>query len=803
MTTNTEPDGSLSLAVRELAAFACQHGDRESAPAGPTAEQGRQAHQRLQQAEPELRSELSMSRTVTVDGLEVTLSGRLDLVDEDEPRLIEIKSTLVPVARLGEGRLALDRAQIALYAWLWLGQSERAAPSLELRYINLRDGSIESARVDISVEHIEQNAMLALRCRVAFEKALRRRRNLLMETAAQLEFPFGGLRSGQRTLAVSTYRAIRDGQSLVAQAPTGSGKTLGALFPSIKALGEGHVARVVWLTAKRSGKAAACEALQNLRSEGLQADALVLRSRRDSCPCDQRRFAAEELWASGDEDAPCERLVGYHDRLRVARQHLFDSEPSVVDAERLDSLAEQFRLCPHALALDLLPWVPLVIADYNHCLDPLAAVSSLQESPQRQVVLIDEAHNLPDRSRSMYSVQLRRTQCLEAARALEPLWPALSRALRSTARALSAAAKAHDLSAEFELLDEFPATVVRALKRTEDALADPPPLKQAASGGVAMPAAASALMLDIHRALLMEATWLNAHRCLMRRGGTGRSPDVELRVVCLDASEAVGQRLRGARSSISLSATLTPMQHYRQALGLPDGTPCLDVPSPFRQAQWHCQLIDWISVRFADRERSMATLVDAIARVVSAKAGHYLVFLPSFAYLEAVSTAFAAAHANHEIWTQPRVPDPQVMETLLGRLDADGHTVGFVITGGALGEGIDYRGDRLIGAIIVGVALSPRDIESDLAVAHHDSKGQNGYDICYRIPGVTRVLQSAGRVVRTERDRGVVVLIDTRFDEAFYRAVLPPVWSVQKPATPVALSESLLSFWSTPAEAGH
>ncbi len=796
---------TLRLAVRELAEFSCRQGDLERGPAGPTAEQGRLAHQRLQRAEPDLHAEVALSRTCTIHGIEVTLGGRMDLVDETVPRLIELKSTLVPQARLTPGRQQLDRAQLALYAWLWRGRSDTGMPLLELRYVNLRSELIESIHVDMTADECDALAVQALKRRVMFEKAFRHRRKAFMNSAAAMVFPHGGMRAGQRSLAVAAYRSLRDGAALVTQAPTGSGKSLGTLFPAVKALGEERVQRVIWLTAKSSGRDAACAALSSLARDGLEVDALVVRSRRASCPCDQMRYESEDVVSDGAGDMPCEWTLDYHERMGAARQGLMEEGPGIMTGERLDALAREHRLCPHALAADLVEWFPVVVCDYNHVFDPIAALPRLVDTNLPTAVLIDEAHNLPRRCRDMYSAVLSRQECRMAARNLSGTWPDLSRAFDSLARAMSGLGSADKLQPAHQsahgsfILEQFPEKVSRALKRVADALANPPEVlssEAVASQRLSVAGALGAVALRIHRMLHIEGAWMPSHRCLVHVVQSARVREVELRIVCLDAADMLGKRLSSFHASVLMSATMTPLTHFRTAFGLPDTTPCLSVDSPFDASQWHCQLIDWVRVTYSEREASLPKLVDLVERVRAGAQGHYLVFLPSFAYLDALFDAFRTALPDVDAWRQPRSVDPATLARLLTPLEQRGHSVGFVITGGSFGEGVDYCGDHVVGAIVIGTGLAPRSMESDLAIAYHDARGSNGFDIINRYPGFVRVLQSAGRVVRKERDRGVVVFVDPRFGEAFYRKLMPEHWAFSRPPNLSAVSIQLEKFWN-------
>ena len=829
VSANVKVDGGsfnhLSIGVRDLAEFSCREGDLERGPAGPTAEQGRVAHQRLQDEQTDLVSEVALKRTVAIDGIQVTLAGRIDLVDENAHRLIEIKSTLVPVQRLTSSREALDRAQLRLYAWLWMGQKmdqdEPRCPELELRYVNLRDNSITPVVVDADGDSVTALAIEALHVRVRFEKSMQRRRNALRNSARDMQFPHGGLRAGQRTLAAATYRSLRDGKSLVVEAPTGSGKSLGTLFPAIKALGESHISRIVWLTAKRSGRDAACSALSDLAIEGLKSDALVLRARRASCPCERGRVQEMEPVDGHQVQAVCEWTLGYYERLRKVRQLLADGDALLLDAECIDRLAREYRLCPHALSMDLLPWMPIVVCDYNHVFDPMAAHPVLIDPKEARAVLVDEAHNLPKRARAMRSVSFSSVSYRLAAQETRREWPALSRAFESTARVLSSQATSMQTTSvqatssqrgekpidtvrvewdrdghQVGIRDSVPTKLTRSLQRLIDVLSNPPgELNDATSVFASLSNTLALLVLDAHRLLLIDTQWTTAQRCVVKTHGAGRQQDNWVEVICLDARDAIERTLATTHASVLMSATLSPLSYFRDLFGFGPETPCLSVGSPFKPSQCLCQLIDWIPVTWAQRDKSLPALVELVGRTTAAKEGHYLVFLPSFAFLEAAYRAFADAVPERECWQQPRGADPQALEALLDRLERGGQSVGFVITGGSLGEGIDYRGDRLIGAIVIGVGLPPPDIELDLEIAHHRQQGRDGYDIACRYPGFVRVLQSAGRVVRTEQDRGVVVLVDSRLNDGFYQELLPQNWAITQPGSADKAASGLSTFW--------
>ena len=791
----------LRVGVRDLARFALRRGDLERSPAGPDAQAGSRAHRRLQR-DSGLQAEVALSRTAILDGTAVTVSGRIDLCDTAGQRLIEIKSTLVPAERLLPGRRALDRAQLELYAWLQAGALAPTdggvvtapAATLELHYVNLRSDTVQCERWAVEPLRIDGEVQRALRDWVGFQHRLRLRRDRLHGSIADLAFPHGGFRPGQRRLAAAVYRSVADRVPLLLEAPTGTGKTLGVLYPAVRGLRADGAQRLIWLTAKTSGREAVFAALRQLGSNGLRTDALLVRSRRDGCFCERDP-------ALRDAAGLCAFATGYHDRLPGARSAAIgDGEAMrLLDGEALDALGAEHRVCPHALALELLPWATVVIADYNHLLDPVSALPALGERIERSVVLIDEAHNLPDRARQMFCARLARLDVLAARTSLLSSHPEVARALHRLSAAMLALARRAGLLAgpggvtgEARAVDDrVPLCVVRAVHGVLETLA-----ASGAEMGGAPPPLPVVLVHALHRFTAVSERFGGAHRCVLQRRRAGRRHEIVVELTCLDAREELAGVLTPAHAVVAFSAVLGPPADSRDALGLPvPATVAIRGESPFEPGRLLCQLIDWIPVRYAQREASLPALIRLIVCTVEARSGHYLVFLPSHAWLERLADAFARAQPDTETWRQSRDRGDERMSERLARLDRAGTTVGFVITGGVYGEGIDYAGDRLIGAIVIGTALPGRDVATEMMIEHHVAQRRPGYDLVCRHPALVRVLQSAGRIIRTPHDRGVLLLVDERFDDAFQRRWRPPHWRMERPRDQAVSTRAIVRFW--------
>jgi len=481
--------------------------------------------------------------------------------------------------------------------------------------------------------------------------------------------------------------------------------------------------------------------------------------------------------------------LGFFDRLPQARDELLAL--GIIDNNRLDEVAWEHQLCPFELAQQLLPWVQIVVADYNYVFDPLVRLPHFSMTGNRTVLLIDEAHNLPDRSRSMYSAQLSRELCINAAhecRVTHPLLAAeldrLSRALRQSGRAVD---KVPCVSCD------APASLARAVASVLVQM------NAVISGPVLLGENAASLWKELCRYSVINDLFSDQHRSIIRTRSIGRLRDVVVTLYCVDASRALKATHQLYRATVAFSATLRPGAFYRDTLGLDADTGYMQLTSPFDARRCFRCVVDWVDTRYHYRQESMKKLVSLIYDCTAIKPGNYLVFLPSYAYLEQLHALFAKTYPVRSTWAQSRHQSRQERQVLLDKLDTDGHRIGFAIQGGVFGEGIDYTGSRLIGTLIIGTGLPANDTFTELVAEHYSQNGLNGYDFTYRYPGFTRVLQTAGRVIRGESDKGFVLLVDKRFNKAAYRNLFPGDWHLDYPLDQDALVSGLTAFWETQA----
>lgn len=747
----------LRISVTDLAQLMCRTGDLDyGANVGPTARDGQKAHQRWQ-SNTQDETEVRVRGQFDVDGYSITVGGRIDLMDKATRHVTEIKSTLVPAEYLSESQRALHRAQVRLYAFCLQNESELKQDwTLDVLYVNIRNESATRETENLSCEEVLSYGNDIIERYVQWMKSVDAQRSACIEAAKELEFPFDSFRAGQRALASMIYRGSRDSFMSLCEAPTGVGKTISTLFPAVKSVGEENIKQVVYLTAKTSGMNAVADALTKMVNTGLSINSVTLRSKQLTCFCSNGG-------CERDEDGRCPMTIGFYDRLPEARAKLLSA--GVITPALMDDISWEYQLCPFELAIQMLPWMTLVIADYNYVFDPLVRLPWFSEPRKTSLVLIDESHNLPDRSRSMFSATLDRY----IGQSVIPLLDAKHRSLIPRVEAVDKALLKH--ARGFEPGETITRDAPDGIRASVSAAIES--LLEAMSEGPALPVEANDWFKALCRYAAIDELYGDSHRTITEMTKRRSKKEVKIHLRCLDASKELQRLYKYYKSVCFFSATLGPFEFYNTVLGAEDDTKWMQLSSPFDESQSTHLLIPSIDTRYRQREQSLPRLVELVNDVVSEKPGNYLVFLPSFQYLERLWSVYVEQYPKQQVWKQEQGQTREQRQSLIEAMESSGPQLGFVILGGVFGEGVDYVGHRLIGAIVVGVGLPAVNAEQQLMAEHFRQSGYDGYDFANRIPGFTRVLQTVGRVIRTETDRGVIALVDGRFQEPFYRANFP------------------------------
>jgi len=599
------------------------------------------------------------------------------------------------------------------------------------------------------------------------------------ESAAQLIFPFEAYRPGQRTLAVETYRTIRDGSHLIAQAPTGIGKTMAVLFPAIKALAEQLVPKIIFLTARTTGRLVVEASLEVLRQKGLRLKTVSLTAKDKICFMPERSCLPEE----------CPYAKGYYDRLNTALIDAFGHE--AFTRECIEEIARQHEICPFEFSLELVTWADGVIGDYNYAFDPHVILQRLfMADGGHHAVLVDEAHNLVDRSREMFSAQLDKEPILAMARILKDELPGLRRQLNPINTWMASARRrcreegrdgvCIDGEAPQKLLDRLRKFIAAAEKWLRNNIKTP------------FREDLIALFFDCVRFVRIAEQYNHCYATILEAA----DKSFFIKLFCVDPSVQLREAWQRCRTAVLFSATLSPPDYYQSILGCSAEAKHLRLPSPFPKENLMV-VVSAISTLYRQRRASCQAISRAMANLVGLHPGHYLFFFPSYEYLEMILEQFVQESHDVSVIVQSKEMTEVQRENFLKRLKKQTSTtlVGFAVMGGIFGEGIDLKGDHLSAAVIVGVGLPGICVERDIIRAYFEKTNGMGFAFAYQYPGITRVLQAAGRVIRSEADRGIVLLIDHRYTTRSYRSLLPAHWHVQQLGSEQVLHRKMIEFW--------
>ncbi len=686
---------------------------------------------------------------------------------------------------------------LRMAAYLYCEQNSLGGISIAL---NLRLGDKEKTfeyYADTDLLRIEFSSVLAAaEARIA--DARYRAEVIIPSLRDAAVFPYGTLREGQDILIKECYRAIKTGKRLFAQAPTGIGKTISTLYPAARALGDGHCDKIFYLTARASTRREAFAAARALHGGGARLRTCTVTAKEQVCLLDAAKASGSVSTFCNGRDCPYAK--GYYDRADGAIFDLLSSFDGFSRGATVKA-AQKHGVCPYELSLDLSEFCDIIICDYNYAFDPAAYFRryfSAEAEPIRSVFLVDEAHNLPDRARDMYSSEIKRSDFERVYAKVKPEGGELDGALSEIILAMRALKKlcrdnlvrAEDGERGFymtrQALPAFPDKLRLFLFGTDKWLRD----------GREHPLypEVRALAAEARKYLRIcehyDEKFLTYVEVL---GG-----DTRVRIFCLDPSGVIGERLKRAHSAIFFSATLTPLDYFRELLGGED-SPTLELASPFDPENLCVAAVDTLSTKSDDRdERSFRKIATYIAATVSAKAGNYICYFPSYAFMESVQKAFSKKYPNVKVVVQKRGMSISARESFLSAFKNDEGVlrVGFCVLGGSFSEGVDLPGSRLIGSIVVGVGIPALSNERNIIRDYYEEKNGRGYDYSYSFPGMNSVLQAAGRVIRRDDDRGVVVLIDARYGEPLYAHLFPEHWAgLRFAGDPVSLAEIVRRFW--------
>ena len=707
-------------------------------------------------------SEVTVNYLFESSEFKVEISGRIDGLLQGTS-VFEIKSTDCAFNELSFNSNPIHAAQLKIYGYIYAIQNNLHEIELSLVYIKRTTNEYKFFTETFSIDNLQSFFNKLIFTYINWQKALDDWYELRNSSIKKIPFPYDNYRNGQRTMAQSVYRTIQAEKKLFLQAPTGTGKTIGTLFPSIKAIGEGLINKIFYLTAKTITRTVAVNAYLLLKEKGLNLRTLVLTAKEKICFQDNMDC---------DEET-CPYLNNFSNKCNDAIEAILEDE--FFSREKIELIAKEYNVCPFELSLSLALYSDLIICDYNYLFDPNVSLRRFfqDNTSEKFCFLVDEAHNLVERARDMYSTGLSKNDILGFRRLIKTDYPSLYKILSKINNYFLKLKKEllekegnillnfSDNNTHKELqnyLEEFLFKSEKYLDKKEA------PYKKE--------------LLDMYFTFLSFIKISSIYdKCYITVYKIDNS-DLFIKLFCLDPSLQLKKCMDLGRSSIIFSATLSPIEYFMPVLGGEIEDPCLILPSPFPEKNLLLYINDTISTKYKNRDSSYNKIAEIIKETVSNKIGNYLVFFPSYQYMKNVIESFD--ESDYNILVQESSMNEEDREEYLRNFESNGvkSLIAFAVLGGIFGEGIDLVGDKLKGVFIVGVGLPQICYERDLIKKYYNTVNNNGFDFSYTFPGMNRVLQAAGRVIRTETDTGFVILIDDRFSTYKYKQLFPKEWSL-------------------------
>lgn len=753
------------VAVKTLVEFAAKSGslDRRFTPS-PTGQEGIEGHQRVTgNRSSNYQTEVSLSITYG----DITFRGRADGYSPTDHCIEEIKTFYGDVGRIPENHQQLHWAQAKCYGWMYCETHGCDEINLALIYFNLTDEEEYRHEETWSAAELKEYCEALAEKYCQWQAQIDQRIAQLNSWITQLQFPYGTMHSSQRVMAEAVYKAAATGRVLLAEAPTGTGKTLAGLFPAIKAMTRTPVDKIFYLTAKTTGKQLALENIQLIASDKPGATVplrtLELTAQEKSCLEPDKK-------CMGDS---CRYAFDFYTKLEHARQAAYAIP--VLDKQALVTLAYEFAICPFYLSMEMSHWVDIVVADVNYYFDGTPLLLGLtNEFDWKPYLLIDESHNLIDRARGMYSAELNRGDLIAAKKSaptsikkslekINKLWLSLLKTLPETPD-------------QFVLLSVLPEKLGLALTDFTNSYIEF--LQKNPEHPVQETIAQEFFFAALNYQNIAEV--FDEDFCIdMQAMGT---KEEVLTLRNLIPATPLAARLSFAHCACFFSATLHPAHYYQSLLGLPEDTVHINVPSPFAATQLHVRIATDLSTRYKDRSSAIEPICEIIAKQILAAPGNALVFFSSYEFLQKVELVLRTrlSGSNTQLLVQSRRMSEEDRQEFIAQFNQHNNLLGLAVLGGAFSEGIDLSGDALKGVFIATLGLPQVNPVNEHLRSVMQNKFAQGYDFTYTYPGIQKVIQAAGRVIRTTSDEGYLWLLDQRFQQTEIRSLLPDWWLISK-----------------------
>ena len=777
----------IRISVRSLVEFILREGDIDNRVSGSMEKDamllGGKIHRKIQsRMGTNYTAEVPLKIQMPCDGFVLQIEGRADGVLKDDGKVLidEIKGILRSLEHL-EAPVPVHLAQAKCYAYIYAVQNSLKCIDVQMTYCQMETEEIRRFCQKFEFQELQtwfQDLVTQYEKWAKFEIEWRNVRN---DSIRQIEFPFP-YREGQRDLVVSVYRTILRKKKLFIQAPTGVGKTMATVFPAVRAVGEGLGEKIFYLTAKTITRTVAEQAFSLLKEKGLLYKTITLTAKEKICFCEE---------AECNPDA-CPYAKGHFDRVNDA---VFDLITHSDDWSRevLEEQAKKHMVCPFEMSLDVSNWADAVICDYNYAFDPQAHLKRFfsESGKGEYLFLIDEAHNLVERGREMYSASLYKEDLLEVRKLVKAEDPKLAKRLSECNQQFLELKRECEHYQILKSVSHIALKLMNVLSKLEDYLEE------------CKDAEKKKRVLDFYFAV---RSFLNIHDIMdenyvifseMMEDGR-----FQIKLFCVNPAVNLQNYLEQGNSTIFFSATLLPVHYYKKLLSVEKDDYAVYAHSSFPQENKFLFIGTDVSTRYTRRgESTYQRFARYIAVMAEQKKGNYMAFFPSYRFLEEVHTCFLEC-VDHEVDSicQVSYMDEEQREEFLEEFEQEREKslVAFCVMGGIFSEGIDLTDDKLIGAVIAGTGLPQVCTEREILKQYFNAADMDGFDYAYLYPGMNKVLQSAGRVIRTESDRGVILLLDDRFRAMRYREVFPREWQQYQLGSVKNLEQEIRTFWESP-----
>ena len=779
----------VRISVRNLVEFILRSGDLDNS-SGTSGDKeamlkGGRLHRKIQRSmKGDYQAEVSLKKESEYDDVVIQVEGRADgIFTEDGAVYIdEIKGTYGNVQAM-DMPIPVHRAQAMCYGLIWGEKEGISEIHIQMTYAHLETEETRRFREDFSIEELKgwyQKLLDAYHKWIAYSLNWKKERNASMK---DLQFPFP-YREGQRDIVSGVYHTVSSGKTLFVQAPTGVGKTMSAIFPSVRAIGEGKGETLFYLTAKTITGTVAQEAFHILREKGLKFKVTAITAKEKLCFQDTPECTPEK----------CPYAKGHFDRVNDAVYELWTTE-EVYSREVIRAHAEKWQVCPFEMCLDLSIWVDGIICDYNYVFDPNVHLKRFfgENISGDHIFLIDEAHNLVERGREMYSAGISRQSLVALRKKIRKRFSKLARTLdKANRQMMELEENLAETGKGYQVLSNpgvLPITFLTISGELEEILEEKELEEE--------------LRREILEFYFIVRDFLNVSELVDENYVVYTENSAEegfrLRLFCVNPAENLGEYLKKGKSAIFFSATMFPMLYYRELLTTDRDAYGIYVQSPFPKENRRILIGSDVSSRYTRRNRAeYQKIAGYIARCVWQRQGNYMAFFPSYRLMEDVLQVYEEEFSVDWVRCVCQTPDmtEQEREGFLEEFqEREGTLVGFCVLGGIFSEGVDLTGESLIGAVIVGTGLPQIGSQREILKEYYDKKNHCGFDYAYRYPGMNKVLQAAGRVIRTKEDKGVILLLDDRFWDRDYQEIFPREWQDRTGCRLDTVEGAVETFW--------